>query len=174
MLSPQPLKRRLADFIDILEFKLLTSHHSCIRRCNHCIQYNQFELSCKNIKHRLPEMDDIVHGILAHRVSVGIEETKCCIFCQLTQPHTGRHRSTRRHTVVGARVNSQVDLVDIVLRIRSGLGSSNRALVVRITDLELIKIGSEWLQLGCFDLVILMSESFPSFRPIDNLLTLTV
>jgi len=71
-----------------------------------------------------------------------------------TPPHTPTHRSTRRHTEVGARVNSQVDLVDIVLRVRSRLGSSNRALVVRITDLELIKIGGEWLQLGCFDLVI--------------------
>jgi hypothetical protein len=105
-------------------------------------------------------MEDIVHGILAHRVSVGIEETECCIFCQLTHPHT--HRSTQRHTEVGARVNGQADLVDIVLRIGSGLGSSNWALVVRITDLELIKIGGEWLQLGCFDLVNSMSE-FPKF-----------
>ena len=33
-------------------------------------------------------MEDIVHGILAYRVSVGIEETKCCIFCQFTHIHT--------------------------------------------------------------------------------------
>lgn len=96
-------------------------------------------------------MDDIVHGILAYRVSVGIEETKCCIFCQLTYTQT---LADTRHTEVSARVNGQVDLIDLLLRIRSRLSSSNYALVVRITDLELIKIGGKWLQLGCFDLVI--------------------
>lgn len=60
----------------------------------------------------------------------------------------------KTHTVVGARVNSQVDLVDVLLRIGGGLGSSNRALVVRVADLELIEVGGEGLQLGCFDLVI--------------------
>lgn len=88
------VKRSLADVVHILELKLLTSHRSCIRRCNHCM-YTISLSSHVNIKRRLPEMDDIVHGILAHRVSVGIEETKCCIFCQLThtptQVDTGRH-----------------------------------------------------------------------------------
>lgn len=116
-------------------------------------------------------MDDIVHGILAHRVAVGIEETECYIFCQYM--NTYRHRSMRRHTEVGTRVNGQVDLLDLLLRIRSSFSSSNRALVVRIANLELIEIGGEWLQLGCFDLVI-QSASFPSLRSINSLLTLTV
>lgn len=168
MLLPQPLKEILADVVDILELIPLTIHHSCIRRDNH---YTISPSSHANIKRHLPEMDDVVHGILAHRVSVGIEETECYILCQST--HTHRHRSMRRHTEVGARVNGQVDLVDLFLRIRSSLGSSNRALVVRITNLELIEIGGEWLQLGCFDLVI-QSASFPSLRSINRLLTLTV
>lgn len=79
----------------------------------------------------------------------------------------------RRHTEVGTRVNGQVDLLDLLLRIGSSFSSSNRALVVRIANLELVEIGGEWLQLGCFDLVI-QSATFPSLRSINSLLTLTV
>lgn len=69
-----------------------------------------------------------------------------------------RHRSRQGPTEVGARVNGQVDLVDVLVRIRGRLGPSNRALVVRVADLELVVVGGEGLQLGCFDLIS-VSES---------------
>lgn len=90
------------------------------------------------------EMEDIVHGVLAHRVSVGVEVTEW---------------------EVGARVNGQVDLVDLLLRIGAGLGAADGTLVVRVADLELVVVGGEGLQLGSFDLIIQLAE-FVSLRSI--------
>lgn len=78
------------------------------------------------------------------------------------------HKSTQEHTVVGARVNGHVDLVDILLRVRASLGSANRTLVVRVADLELVVVGGEGLQLGSFDLIVQLAD-FLRFRSRDSL-----
>jgi hypothetical protein len=80
----------------------------------------------------------------------------------LVNSTTPTHRSTLGLTEVGARINGQVDLVDILLRIRARLGSANRTLAVGVADLELIEVGGEGLQLGSFDLIIQLTNALRS------------
>lgn len=57
--------------------------------------YNQSRLIC-NIKGLLPKVQDVVHGVLAHGVSVGVEEPKCCNNCQFACDGTDRGRDLRK------------------------------------------------------------------------------
>jgi hypothetical protein len=68
---------------------------------------------------------------LSHSVSVCVEETK---------------------GVVCTAVDSQRHFGDVVISVRSCLGSADWALVTGIADTELVVIGCVWLEVLCFDL----------------------
>jgi hypothetical protein len=65
----------------------------------------------------------------ANSIAVGVEETK---------------------RVIGARIDGETDLGNVVVRIWSGLGSSNGALVIRVAYSKLVVIRGKWSQIFCF------------------------
>jgi hypothetical protein len=54
--------------------------------------------------------------------------------------------------VVCTAVDSQRHFGDVVISVRSCLGSADWALVAGIADTELVVIGCVWLEVLCFDL----------------------
>jgi hypothetical protein len=68
---------------------------------------------------------------LSHSVSICVEETE---------------------GVVCTAVDSQRHFGDVVIGVRSRLGSADWTLVAGVADTELVVIGCVWLEVLCFDL----------------------
>jgi hypothetical protein len=68
---------------------------------------------------------------LSHSVSICVEETE---------------------GVVCTAIDSQRHFSDVIIRVRSCLGSADWAFVAGITDTELVVVGCVWFEVLCFDL----------------------
>lgn len=113
-------------------------------------------------------MDDIVYRVLAHRISIGVEETegwkslvKAC------------RRSQISLTEVAARVDSKSNLGSVVVDIWGGLCTAKRTGLVRAADVELVIVTSESSQVLGFNLRICGKLQFQASQSVCDL-TLTV